>query len=174
MKLKTILIATAVALIAAASINAAVASPSKGARASIGVSQSAFGRILVDGHGHSLYMFAGDTGRMSTCYGACAANWPPLITTGKPHARIGAKRALLGRTRRMDGRWQATYEGHPLYAFVKDTAKGQTNGEGLVVFGAEWDLVSPRGAKIVNDSTSNGGGGSTPPGGYGGYGRYGR
>jgi len=31
-------------------------------------------------------------------------------------------------------------------------------------------LVSPRGAKIVNDSTGNAGGGATPPGGYGGYG----
>jgi predicted lipoprotein with Yx(FWY)xxD motif len=102
---------------------------------------------------------------MSTCYGACAANWPPLIASGKPRARAGAKRALLGRTRRMDGRWQVTYNGHPLYSFIKDTAKGDTNGEGLVAFGAEWDLVSPRGAKIVNDT----GVGSTPPGGYGGY-----
>src|SRR5262245_29129124 len=167
MKVKTILITTAITLVAAASINAAVASPSKPGRASVGVSQSAFGRILVDARGHSLYMFAGDTGRMSSCYGACAANWPPLITSGKARARAGAKRALLGRTRRMDGRWQVTYNGHPLYAFVKDTAKGQTNGEGLVVFGAEWDLVSPRGAKIVNDTPS---GGATPPGGYGGYG----
>src|SRR5262249_48999650 len=170
MKIKTILITTAVALVAAASINAAVASPSKGTRASVGVSQSAFGRILVDARGHSLYMFAMDKGRMSSCYGACAANWPPVITSGKPHAKAGAKRALLGRTRRMDGRWQVTYNGHPLYAFVKDSAKGQTNGEGLVAFGGEWDLVSPRGAKIVSDSTSNTGGSSTPPGGYGGYG----
>jgi predicted lipoprotein with Yx(FWY)xxD motif len=169
MKTKIILITAAVALLAAVSISAAVAGPLKGSRATVGVSKSAFGRILVDGRGHSLYMFAMDRGRMSTCYGACAANWPPLISSTKARVRVGAKRSLLGRTRRMDGRWQVTYKGHPLYTFVKDTAKGDTNGEGLNAFGAEWDLVSPGGARIVNDTPSGNGGGSTPPGGYGGY-----
>jgi predicted lipoprotein with Yx(FWY)xxD motif len=174
MKTKIILITAAVALFAAVSISAAVAGPSKGSRASVGVSQSAFGRILVDGRGHSLYMFAMDKGRMSSCYGACAANWPPVISSGKPRVRAGAKQSLIGRTKRMDGRWQVTYNGHPLYTFVKDTAKGQTNGEGLIAFGAEWDLVSRGGARIANDTSSGGGGGSTPPGGYGGYGLHGR
>jgi predicted lipoprotein with Yx(FWY)xxD motif len=165
MKSKITLITTAVALLAAVSITAAVAGPSKASRASVGVSQSPFGRILVDGRGHSLYLFGMDRGRMSTCSGTCAANWPPLISSAKARVRVGAKRSLIGRTRRIDGRWQVTYKGHPLYTFVKDTAKGETNGEGLIAFGAEWDLVSPRGAKIPNDTPS-----STPPGGYGGYG----
>jgi predicted lipoprotein with Yx(FWY)xxD motif len=170
MKTKITLITAAIAVLAAVSITAAVAGPSKQSRASVGVSQSAFGRILVDGHGHSLYIFAMDRGRMSTCYGACAANWPPLISSGKPRVRVGAKRSLIGRTRRIDGRWQVTYKRHPLYTFVKDTAKGESNGEGLIAFGAEWDLVSPGGARIVSDTPSDNGGGSTPPGGYGGYG----
>jgi predicted lipoprotein with Yx(FWY)xxD motif len=169
MKKKIALITAAVALLAAVSITAAVASPSKGSRASVGVSKSSFGRILVDGRGHSLYVFGLDKGRMSMCYGACAANWPPLISSGKAHARAGAKQSLIGRTRRMDGRWQVTYHGHPLYTFVKDTAKGQTNGEGLQIFGGEWDLIASSGAKILNDAGS----GTTPPGGYGGYGSYG-
>ena len=169
MKTKITVITTAVALLAAVSITAAVAGPSKGSRASVGVSQSSFGRILVDGRGHSLYIFAMDRRRMSSCYGACATNWPPLLSTGKPRVRVGAKRSLIGRTRRIDGGWQVTYNGHPLYTFVKDTAKGQTNGEGLVAFGAEWDLVSPRGARIVSDTPTDNGGGSTPPGGYGRY-----
>jgi predicted lipoprotein with Yx(FWY)xxD motif len=164
MKTKIALITTAVALLAAVSITAAVAGPLNGSRASVGVSKSAFGRILVDGRGHSLYVFAMDKGRMSTCYGACAANWPPFISSAKARVRTGAKQSLIGRTRRMDGRWQVTYHGHPLYTFVKDTAKGQTNGEGLVAFGGEWDLLAPSGAKIANAS------GSTPPGGYGSYG----
>ena len=91
---------------------------------------------------------------MSTCYGACAANWPPFISSAKARARVGAKQSLIGRTRRSDGRWQATYKGHPLYTFVKDTAKGDTNGEGLNIFGGEWDLVSPRGAKIGHNHTT--------------------
>ena len=168
MKTKITLITAAVALLAAVSITAAVAGPSKGSQPSVGVSKSAFGRILVDRRGHSLYRFAMDKGRMSTCYGACAAAWPPLISSVKPHVRAGAKRSLLGRTRRIGGRWQVTYNGHPLYTFVKDTAKGQTNGEGVNAFGAEWDLVSPGGATIVNGTPSSGTGSS--PGGYGGYG----
>jgi len=170
MKAKITLVTTAVAVLAAVSISAAVAGPSNGRRASVGVSRSIFGRILVDGRGHSLYIFAMDRGRMSTCHGACAANWPPLISSGKARVRVGAKRSLIGRTRRIDGRWQVTYKGHPLYTFVKDTAKDETNGEGLIAFGAEWDLVSPGGARIGSDTPSDNGGGSTPPGGYGGYG----
>lgn len=169
MKIKITLITTAVAVFAAVSITAAVAGSSKGSRASVGLSQSAFGRILVDGRGHSLYTFAMDKGRMSTCYGACAAAWPPLIWSGKPRVRAGAKRSLLGRTKRVGGRWQVTYNGHPLYTFVKDTAKGETNGEGVNAFGAEWDLVSPGGARIMNGTPSSGAG--SPSGGYGGYGR---
>jgi predicted lipoprotein with Yx(FWY)xxD motif len=42
-----------------------------------------------------------------------------------------------------------TYNHHPLYRFVKDTRKGQTNGEGLNAFGAHWYVVSPAGARIV-------------------------
>jgi predicted lipoprotein with Yx(FWY)xxD motif len=48
-----------------------------------------------------------------------------------------------------------TYNHHPLYTFVKDTKKGQTNGEGLSAFGAKWYAVSPAG-KAVKKS---GGGG---------------
>jgi predicted lipoprotein with Yx(FWY)xxD motif len=43
---------------------------------------------------------------------------------------------------------QVTYKHHPLYTFVKDNGKGQTNGEEVHAFGAEWDAVSPAGAKV--------------------------
>jgi Protein of unknown function (DUF3455)/Secreted repeat of unknown function len=42
---------------------------------------------------------------------------------------------------------QVTYH-HPLYTFVEDTKKGQTNGEGVDAFGAEWYAVSPAGTKV--------------------------
>ena len=60
----------------------------------------------------------------------------------------GAKASLLGTTKRKDGRRQVTYNHHPLYTFVKDTKKGQTNGEALDAFGAEWYAVSSAGAKV--------------------------
>ena len=43
---------------------------------------------------------------------------------------------------RADGTMQATYNGHPLYAFQGDHAPGQTNGNGLTGFGARWSVIS--------------------------------
>jgi len=124
---------------------------------SVGASQSKFGSILVDGRGHSLYLFDRDRNGKSSCYGGCAGEWPPLIASGKPHAKPGVKAALLGRTKRHDGRWQVTYKGHPLYTFSGDPSKGQTNGEGLDDFGGWWYLVSPAGAKVVGSTSTTGG-----------------
>jgi predicted lipoprotein with Yx(FWY)xxD motif len=110
--------------------------------------QSNLGRILVDSHGKTLYLWAHDKGRKSTCYGDCAAYWPPLLTRGKPLAQAGARAALLGTTRRQDGRMQVTYAGHPLYYFVQDTKAGQTKGEGLTGFGGRWDPLSAAGRAV--------------------------
>lgn len=152
MKLKIALVIAAAALIVTAGLAAAATSAT-----SVGVSQSKFGRILIDGHGRSLYLFERDRNRKSSCYGGCAGEWPPLIVSGKPHATSGVKAALLGRTKRRDGRWQVTFRGHPLYTFAGDTAKGQTNGEGLDDFGGWWYLVSPAGVKVVGGASSTGG-----------------
>jgi predicted lipoprotein with Yx(FWY)xxD motif len=115
----------------------------------VAVASSGLGRILVDGRGRTLYLFEKDKRGKSACAGQCAAFWPPLIASGKPHAGTGAKASLLGTTKRKDGRRQVTYNHHPLYTFVKDTKKGQTKGEGVDAFGAAWYLVSPAGAKIA-------------------------
>jgi predicted lipoprotein with Yx(FWY)xxD motif len=138
-----------------------------GPTAKVAVANSGLGRILVDGHGHTLYLFAKDKRGRSSCAGQCAAFWPPLISSGKPRAAAGAKASLLGTTRRADGRLQVTYNHHPLYTFVKDTSKGQTNGEGVNAFGAEWDTLSTAGSQVEKTSSST----TNPsPGGYGGYG----
>lgn len=150
---------------AAALILAGLAGASQGSRPSVGVAQSKLGRILVDGRGRSLYLFEKDRNGKSSCNGACLAYWPPLIASGKAVAKPGVKASLLGRTKRRDGRWQVTYKRHPLYTFVGDTKKGQTNGEGLTDFGGSWDLVSPAGAKIEKSAASSG----NSSGGYGGY-----
>jgi predicted lipoprotein with Yx(FWY)xxD motif len=94
-------------------------------------------------------MFGKDRKGRSSCTGQCASFWPPLLTSGKPRVAGSAKASLVGTTKRADGRLQVTYNHHPLYRFVKDTRKGQTNGEGLNAFGAHWYVVSPAGARIV-------------------------
>jgi predicted lipoprotein with Yx(FWY)xxD motif len=143
---------------------AATHSPARGATVSL--ASSALGRILVDGRGRTLYLFGKDQHGRSACSPQCAAFWPPLIASGKPRAGAGLKASLLGTTKRADGRLQVTYNHHPLYRFVKDTKKGQTNGEGLSAFGAEWYAVSSAGAKVAK-AAATGGTTTTSSGGYG-------
>src|SRR5215472_11549385 len=115
----------------------------------VAAANSTLGRILVDKHGRTLYLFASDKKGKSACSGACATYWPPLIASGKPHAVAGAKASLLGTVRRADGRRQVTYRHHPLYRYVGDAGKGQTSGQGLTDFGGAWWVLSPAGNKIT-------------------------
>lgn len=106
------------------------------------------GKVLVNGHGQTLYLFEKDKHGKSACSGACAAQWPPAFTTGKPAAGRGVSASKLGTTKRRDGRLQVTYNGHPLYAYIGDSRAGQAHGEGSKAFGAGWYVVNARGNKV--------------------------
>jgi predicted lipoprotein with Yx(FWY)xxD motif len=116
--------------------------------ATVHVAKTRLGKILVDSHGHTLYLFKKDKGKKSACSGACAQFWPPLRTSGKPKAGSGAKASLLGTTKRSDGKPQVTYNGHPVYGFVMDKKAGDTNGEGVTAFGAKWFALSASGKQV--------------------------
>jgi predicted lipoprotein with Yx(FWY)xxD motif len=118
---------------------------------SVALASSKLGKILVDAKGRSLYLFEADKGTMSACGGACATVWPPLTTTGKPTAGTGVSASKLGTAKRDDGSTGVTYNGHPLYTYAGDSAPGQTNGEGIDGFGAEWYVLSGAGDKIDTD-----------------------
>jgi predicted lipoprotein with Yx(FWY)xxD motif len=106
------------------------------------------GMALVGSNGRTLYLFEADKNGTSACSGACAAAWPPDIVTGSPQAGTGVNQALLGTITRSDGTLQVTYNGHPLYYFVADTADGVAHGEATKAFGAEWYVVNAAGSKI--------------------------
>jgi predicted lipoprotein with Yx(FWY)xxD motif len=112
------------------------------------VRRTGLGKILVDSRGRTLYLFKKDTGGKSRCSGGCAANWPPLLATGRPRAGSGIEGSKLATTRRSDGKPQVVYNHHPLYRFVGDNKPGNTNGQGLTAFGARWFVVSPAGSQI--------------------------
>jgi predicted lipoprotein with Yx(FWY)xxD motif len=139
---------TGAAVLAAAATVTALAAAGGSSGTVVKVGPSNLGRVLVDAHGKTLYLWAHDKGTKSTCNGDCAEYWPPLLTRGKPIATGGAKATLLGTSRRSDGRIQVTYAGHPLYYFVQDTKPGQTKGEGLTGFGGRWDPVSASGTAV--------------------------
>jgi predicted lipoprotein with Yx(FWY)xxD motif len=120
--------------------------------ATVAVRRTSLGGVLVDGSGMTLYLFEKDTGPKSTCNGACAAAWPPLTTNGAPKAETGVAAAKLGTTKRADGTMQVTYNGHPLYGYVVDQNPGDTTGQAIDAFGAEWYVLSPKGDAIVSPS----------------------
>ncbi len=114
----------------------------------VNVRKTGLGHVLVDRRGRTLYLFEPDRYGQSVCYGKCAAAWPPLLTTGSPRPGAGVQAGLLGTTKRKDGKLQVTYQGYPLYSFVKDTRPGQTSGQGLDGFGGEWYVLDARGRKV--------------------------
>jgi predicted lipoprotein with Yx(FWY)xxD motif len=138
----------------------------------VSVANSKLGQILVDSQGRTLYLFKKDTTATSTCSGACAAAWPPIRATGQPTAGTGVKASLLGTSPRTDGDPQVTYNGHPVYLFVKDQKPGDTTGEEVTAFGGEWDAVTPAGnaaepsASDSGSSSATTSSGSSSGGGY--------
>jgi predicted lipoprotein with Yx(FWY)xxD motif len=147
-----VLVVAALGLLAAF-ITAGAAAAGHGGTA-VRLRQSGLGRVLVGPHGRTLYLWTHDKRGKSGCYGACARNWPSLITRGRPRAISGARSALLGTARRRDGRMQVTYRSHPLYYFAGDKRPGQTAGAGLNAFGGRWYPVSASGAAVRTSSMS--------------------
>lgn len=105
------------------------------------------GSVLVDSGGFTLYDFHKDEGTQSSCYGACAGVWPPLLSDGEPRPGNGASAAKLGTTKRQDGTVQVTYAGHPLYTYAADRKPGEANGHDIDSFGAEWYALTASGAE---------------------------
>jgi predicted lipoprotein with Yx(FWY)xxD motif len=57
---------------------------------------------------------------------------------------------------RSEGSPQVTHAGHPLYLFSGDQNPGDTNGEGVVAYGASWYAVSPAGTQITGQASGSG------------------
>jgi predicted lipoprotein with Yx(FWY)xxD motif len=114
--------------------------------------------VLTSSKGFTLYSFAPDTSTMSKCNGTCAHNWPPV----KGPVTAASVTGTFGTIKRSDGSAQATYNGHPLYTFVGDTAPGQAKGNGLNVAGGLWHEITTSGtapAPAGGSPSGSGGGG---------------
>ena len=129
------------------------------------VAKTGAGSVLTNAAGFTLYTFQADKGTTSTCYGACAQFWPPVI--GTAHMAAGQNiSGHFGTTTRKDGKVQVTYNGHPLYTYAGDTAPGQTAGNGINQDGGIWNVIttSASGAGAASSpsaapSSGSGGGG---------------
>mgnify|MGYP005813047313 CR=1 FL=1 len=105
-----------------------------------------YGKILVDGQGRTLYVFANDQPDKSNCSGQCLVNWPALVTQGHPKAGYGVDASMIGSATLADGSKIVTYNHKPLYTFAKDSKPGDINGQGV---GSVWFMMAPDGS-VVN------------------------
>jgi predicted lipoprotein with Yx(FWY)xxD motif len=110
---------------------------------------SSFGTILVDAQGFTLYHFDKDSGTTVACVSSCAQTWPPLMAPSG--GAVGAGVTGLGTVARPDGTEQVTYNGKTLYRYSRDTAPGQTNGNGIAGL---WHVVTATPATGAGSSTT--------------------
>jgi predicted lipoprotein with Yx(FWY)xxD motif len=150
-----------------------------GERETVTTTHGRLGTFLADEEGKTLYLFEKDKSPTSTCSGQCAAAWPPVTTSAPPRAEGGAKASLLSTSKRSDGTTQVVYDGHPLYYYAGDRKAGDTTGQGLDQFGAEWYVLGAAGHKLEtgedhgdddaggrDSSSDDSSGGSSSGGGY--------
>jgi predicted lipoprotein with Yx(FWY)xxD motif len=93
--------------------------------------------VLTNANGFTLYSFAPDTPTSSKCYGSCAVYWPPVTGTATGQHLPGTVTTVT----RAGGSHQLTYNRHPLYTYIGDTAPGQAHGNNLNLNGGLWHEV---------------------------------
>jgi predicted lipoprotein with Yx(FWY)xxD motif len=106
------------------------------------VEKTAWGQILALSSGWTVYRLVGDGANKSTCSGACARAWPPVLLAPGQKTPTGKGVAHLSSFARSGGERQVSYEGIPLYRFVGDKKAGEINGNVHTPFG-QWWVVNP-------------------------------
>lgn len=158
---------------ASSSSSSSTSTTTMSSSATVDAAESAYGKILVDAKGYTLYLLSSEASGAVKCKGACLKIWFPVtLPSGmsKPVAGSGVK-GTLGVITRSDGTKQVTDNGYPLYTFVRDTKAGQTNGEGIKFpAGGVWYVVSASAtspsATAVTAKTSASSSGSSYSSGY--------
>jgi predicted lipoprotein with Yx(FWY)xxD motif len=108
------------------------------------------GQVLVDAEGHTLYTFSPDNASKVTCVGSCASVWPPdkVAAGSEPVASGLVNASLLSTKHDPEGGDVITYAGWPLYSYVQDSSAGTAAGQGLMLDGGYWHVITPAG-KLV-------------------------
>jgi predicted lipoprotein with Yx(FWY)xxD motif len=104
---------------------------------------SSLGTILTDAKGMTLYYFITDipASGASTCYAAanCSKFWP-IFSVENVVVSPPLNAAAFASITRTDGTKQTTYNGWPLYYFLKDTKPGDVTGENVL---KTWYVAKP-------------------------------
>jgi predicted lipoprotein with Yx(FWY)xxD motif len=158
------LVSGALALATAAGSIAFATSPAMAQAAPTKISiekNTAWGPVLATSTGMTVYRFVKDGMNKSNCSGACAEAWPPVLLAKGQTKPIGQGLSHLGVIMRSNGTHQVTYEGIPLYTFVRDT-KGSIDGNIKDSFGQWWTVnpAQPKATPVKSGSGGSGSGGS--------------
>ena len=100
------------------------------------IATPAKGKALVDSKGMTLYTFDKDANGKSMCNSPCAENWPPLMASAD--AKPTGDWTIVARD---DGKMVWAYKGKPLYTWKKDSAPGDTTGDGFN--NGVWHMAKP-------------------------------
>jgi predicted lipoprotein with Yx(FWY)xxD motif len=90
------------------------------------------GFYLVNATGFTIYFRTSDvqTNGTSTCTGGCISAWPAFYASSLTVSG-GLSASSFKQVTRADGIKQLSYDGWPLYYYVKDAKAGDTTGQGL-------------------------------------------
>ena len=97
--------------------------------------QTAYGPVLTDANGMTLYTVTSDAPGASNCVSRCATAWPPLFAGSD--ARPSGRLSLVTRP---DGARQYAWDGWPLYLWSKDLSPGDVAGHN---YGDVWKVAKP-------------------------------
>ena len=111
--------------------------------------------VLTNAKGLTLYTFAIDGMNKSKCNASCIHYWPPL----KGPVKATGIKGTFTTIKRSDGTTQETWNGHPLYTYIGDSAPGQDKGNGLNLSGGVWHVAAVSGAPAPSQSSSRSSGG---------------
>ncbi len=134
---------------------------------------ASYGEVLTDSAGYTLYVLSTESsGKLHCTSVTCLKLWPALevAKNTKVTGGTGVKGKISHVVR--GAKWQVTYNGWPVYTFIKDSHPGQAYGEGIHAFGGVWYAVrasaTSNAATPIKKAASSGTTTTTAPsGGYG-------
>jgi len=142
---RTALILGTLALAAVALVPAAGASA-----ATVEVRKTAFGELLTNSRGMTLFMFSADVKNFDECVMItnCTGTWPPLFAEGPVTAGPGLNPKKLRTITLPGGSQQVTYNHHALYEYVGNVGEGETSYINVIEFGGYWWGINAKGKAV--------------------------
>ncbi|MGC9214615.1 COG4315 family predicted lipoprotein [Athalassotoga sp.] len=92
--------------------------------------KTGIGNYLVDANGMTLYYLDGESTSTIKCNGMCLSFWP-AFNVKSIVVPSGLNSSNFQIFKRPDGSSQLSYEGKPLYYFIRDSYRGDVSGNNL-------------------------------------------